>query len=339
MRNKLWALVGAAAGMLVLILDTRTAISGAQEGIRLCLTAVIPSLLPFFFFSILLTDSLAGTNPRILRFLSRLLRIPAGSESIFLIGALGGYPTGAVSVEKAYRDGLLSREDGERMLGFCSNAGPAFLFGIVATVFTHKGAPLAMWIFHLLGAIAAGVILPGGTNRSTVPRVRGIMTISEVLNRSLAVMARVCGWIILFRLFIGFCNRWFLWYFDAPIRVLLCGILELTIGCTELQNIQNEGLRFILCSAMLSLGGICVTMQTLSAVGTLGLGRYIPGKLIQCTVSTLLAALFQQFFFPHEQKASLSPIFYLIFTAAIVLYGAAMKIRKKRCSNSLPVGV
>ena len=39
-------------GMLALILDGRTAIEGARQGIGLCLRTVIPSLFPFFVLSI-----------------------------------------------------------------------------------------------------------------------------------------------------------------------------------------------------------------------------------------------------------------------------------------------
>ena len=46
--------------MLALILDGRTAIDGARQGIELCLRTVIPSLFPFFVLSILLTSSLLG---------------------------------------------------------------------------------------------------------------------------------------------------------------------------------------------------------------------------------------------------------------------------------------
>ena len=47
--NKL-ACTAAALGMLVLILDSKTALAGAREGIDLCIRTVIPSLFPFFLF-------------------------------------------------------------------------------------------------------------------------------------------------------------------------------------------------------------------------------------------------------------------------------------------------
>ena len=49
----------AAVGMLILILDTKTAILGAQNAIELCIFSVIPSIFPFLvFFSCFILFSL-----------------------------------------------------------------------------------------------------------------------------------------------------------------------------------------------------------------------------------------------------------------------------------------
>ena len=107
----------AALGFLLLILDSQTAFQGATRGIELCLRTVIPSLVPFFILSILLTESLAGRTMPILRPIGRLLRIPSGSEGILLIGLLGGYPSGAQSAAQSCRSGRMSLSACRRMLG------------------------------------------------------------------------------------------------------------------------------------------------------------------------------------------------------------------------------
>ena len=48
-------------GMLLLILDSGTALEGAKEGLVLCVSSVIPALLPFWVLSSLLTGSLWGS--------------------------------------------------------------------------------------------------------------------------------------------------------------------------------------------------------------------------------------------------------------------------------------
>ena len=81
--------------MLALILDGRTAIDGARQGIELCLRTVIPSLFPFFVLSILLTSSLLGSSLAVLRPLGRLFGMPDGAESLLIPAFLGGYPVAA----------------------------------------------------------------------------------------------------------------------------------------------------------------------------------------------------------------------------------------------------
>ena len=125
----------AALLMIVMILDSKRALIGAQEGVSLCIRSVIPSLLPFLFFSSILTEGTRCANAVITRPLSWLWRIPKGAESILLVGLLGGYPTGAHSVTSAYEQGRISKTTAQRMLSFCNNCGPAFIFGILGNFF------------------------------------------------------------------------------------------------------------------------------------------------------------------------------------------------------------
>ena len=116
----------AGIGMMALILDASSALYGASEGIDLCVRTVIPSMFPFLVLSIFLTGQMFSLRLRWLRPLGRLLHLPENAEVIFLVGLLGGYPMGAQCIRQAYDTGGLSRPDAQRMLCFCSNAGPAF---------------------------------------------------------------------------------------------------------------------------------------------------------------------------------------------------------------------
>ena len=149
-------------GMLILILDGKTALAGGAEGIELCLKTVIPSLFPFFVLSILLTSSLSGVTLPVLRPLGRLCGMPEGTEALLISGFLGGYPVGAQSVAAVYRSGQLPRREAERLLAFCSNAGPAFLFGMASSLFPRQWMAWALWGIHIAGAVFAAVLLPGG---------------------------------------------------------------------------------------------------------------------------------------------------------------------------------
>ena len=76
--------VGLAAGigMLILILDSKTALEGARAGLDLCIRTVIPSLFPFFVLSMVFTGALMGTSLRWLRPVGALCGMPGGAEPL-----------------------------------------------------------------------------------------------------------------------------------------------------------------------------------------------------------------------------------------------------------------
>lgn len=322
--------IAAALGVALLILDSKTALIGAQEGVSMCIQTVIPSLFPFFLFSILLTTSLMGRRIRLLNPICRLCRIPSGAESILIAGFLGGYPVGAQCVSQAFEAGQLSHRDARRLLGFCSNCGPAFLFGMAAAMFNQWWVPWVLWLIHIASAVLVGILIPGAPDPCS-PAERQRVSAVEALNRSLRIMAGVCGWVIMFRILITFIQRWFLWYVPPICQVAFSGLMELSNGCIALGEVQNISLRFVLCSGFLAFGGLCVTMQTLSVTSPrLDKSLYFPGKVLQCCISLALASVVQ---------GLSEPI--VLFISVLVGGTMAVFLRKiqNRGRNSLPVGV
>ncbi len=288
MKKRLWSGAGACLGMLILILDGRTAVEGARAGVELCLKTVIPALFPFFLLSVLLTSSFLGCSFALLRPLGRLFGMPKGGESLLIPAFLGGYPVGAQAVASAVQAGQLSAQAGARLLGFCNNAGPAFLFGIVGPMFPRAWMAWALWGIHIAGALTAALLLPGSDEMVSLSPGKPL-SLSAALRAALGVMATVCGWVVLLRVLIAFLSRWMLWLLPTAAQVAVIGLLELSNGCCALLAIEDVPLRFLICSGMLACGGLCVTMQTRSVAQGLSLEYYLPGKLVQTAVSLLLA--------------------------------------------------
>ena len=326
---------GAALGMLLLILDSPTALNSAREGMELCVTTVIPSLFPFFVLSSLLTGSLGGSfSPG----WGRLLGLPQGCEGLFLTGILGGYPIGTAGIGEAVRQGRLNQEDGARLLAFCNNPGPAFIFGMAACMFDMSWAGWVLWAVQVIGALAVALLLPGRPGATIKNAKAPGVSLPAALKGAVSAMAVVCGWVVLFRVVIGFLDRWILWILPTEIRVVFCGLLELTNGCCMLNAIQSQGLRFIICSGLLSFGGLCVGMQTASVSQGVSLRWYLPGKLLHCLISTGLAAAVQELF-PGNAGMKLPPIILpglLIVAGILVFYRGKMK---NRSGISRPLGV
>lgn len=311
-----------AAAMGILILDSRAAIGYAAEGIDMCIRTVIPSLLPFCVVGMVLTRQLQSA--RFLRPVGRMFGLRPGTESILLAGFLGGYPVGAQNTANAWRAGILSEQEADRMLCFCSQPGPAFLFGILGDMFSLKQCWL-LWGIILLGAWLVSRLFPGRdvVSGHTMHPISGH---PPVIKSAVAAMANICGWIILIRIVIGFLARWFLWILPNPVSCALSGMLELTNGCLALRSIANPQLRFILAAGMLSFGGICVTLQTHSLIQGLSIRSYVTGKLLQAMICILLAAGVCGYIWPSAA---------LIAGLTLILAGKS----RKNSSIPVPVGV
>ena len=324
MKKYLFALLA----MLVLILCSKTAIAGGQEGIEICLRTVIPSLFPFILVAQYLCGNLSGQNIKILHPLEKLCQVPDGSGGLLITGFLGGYPVGASSVYSAWKSGQLTEAQGQRMLGFLNNAGPAFIFGMGTALFSNPLIPWVVWGSHILCAVFTAMLLPGEKRPSQIENKPGEVTLVHCLKNTIQVLAQVCGWVILFRMMLAF-------LFSIPggvtpeIKATVAGTLELTNGCLLLQTIPEEWVRYLLLTLFLNMGGLCVAMQTISVVGELGIGMYWRGKVMQSLLGSLLSVLLLPILFPHTH--AFTPAAYMTVIAG---FGFAGLLWKKYLKNS-----
>lgn len=273
--------------ILTVILDSKTAVDSAAKGIQMCVQQVIPAIFPILVLSIWLINAMESTGFSVLRPLGHLLRIPDHAISLLIPSFFGGYPVGAQCAVEQYKHGNLLKETTEQTLSFCNNAGPSFIFGFLPLVFSNSSRIWQIWLIHIGSAVLAGAIL---CNTKENESHRITMKNAPVMGTAVRAMALICGWVTLFRVFVGFLERWFLWRLPPLLSVILIGILELTNGCVSLQKIPDEALRTVLCSGMLSFGGLCVHMQTMSILQGLSTKKYWEGKLIQTTCSLLMAS-------------------------------------------------
>lgn len=280
--------IAAAAAMTALILDIQTAIQAAAQAIEICVKTAIPSLFPFFVLSGILVPYASHLR---LPFLRKLLKLPDGWESIFLLGCLGGYPVGAQCIAQGYSSGKLDREQAQRMLGFCTNCGPSFLFGIVGCALGSSKQALAVMLTGIISAIIVGMLWPCREQKNAEnPQIPSV-SLPQAVRQALRSMASVCAWIILGKVLLAFLTRWFLWRLSDELQLITTGMLELTNGCLMLRQCANEDLRFAAACAMTSFGGLCVAMQVRSLCADTGLEDrlYLPQKLLQSAAASILA--------------------------------------------------
>lgn len=274
--------------MLALILDSKGSLSAGSQAIELCLRTAIPSLFPFFVLSGLLVPSLTSLR---MPFLSKLLGIPAGWEVVFLLSCAGGYPVGAQCIAQGYRSGHLNQTQARRMLGFCNNCGPAFLFGVVGPMFPSVWYAIALTGCGVLAAALVGSIWPDPDAGSSQPPKLAVLSLPQAVNQAISSMASVCAWIVLGKILLHFLSRCLLLRFSPQIQVLLGGLIELTNGCLSLSTVADVSTRFLMAATLLPFGGLCVAMQVQSICAQAGLSTdtYLMQKLLQGLLSMAMA--------------------------------------------------
>ena len=288
---KKWRGIGGAilvgAGMILLILNAPTAIAGASEGVQLCIQTVIPSLFPFMVLSMVMTGALYQMSTPLMRPIAAGLKLPPNAESIYLVGLLGGYPIGAQGIRQAYDRGQLSRESAQRMLSFCNNAGPAFVFGMGSHLLGSTWECFLVWLIHIISSMTVGFITPA-PKQNTIFVVSGAsVSFPEAVRRGAEAMLSVCGWIVIFRTGLQLLENWGLGTLPRELAIAISGLLEMTNGCANLESVSSMGVRFVLFSGILGFGGLCVGLQTKSVLlgSDLTVGSYIRGKTLQGLLS------------------------------------------------------
>lgn len=223
------------------------------------------------------------------------------------LGLCGGYPVGARTAAELVENGALSRDEGERLLAFCNNAGPGFLLGVCgAGVFSSSRAGAALYLIHVAAALCAGLLIcralppvPHGTYPHKSAKAQHLSTafpaaVQNALTGCLNVSAFVVFFTVLARLLLHFLPQAFA--SSLPCALLL-GFLELTSGVLSL-SCSRAG--FLSCAALLGWGGLSVHCQTLSVLAATPLSAryYLKGKVLQALLSLLLALPALPFLFP-----------------------------------------
>ena len=325
------SIFGATALMLLLILDADTARTAATAGIELCIKVIFPSLFPFFVITGYLNNALLGLQIPCSKILRKLLLFPEGCEALLVVGLIGGYPVGAQLVADAYNQKLISKRTSGILLGYCSNAGPAFVFGVAGSLFSSLRIPVYLWMIHLLAALVTGSLLPRPKEVTHIRFEADVCSLSQSVRKSMPICGCVCAWIIIFKIIIKYLDKFLLKTAQPICYTIIMGLLELSNGCLLLHSLDDECLRFVIVSVLLASGGICVTLQTMSVTENTGLGLYIPGKIIQAGISLILSLIICPFLFPDMEVSLFTQGSIILISVCVILL--LHRYCKKRCGN------
>lgn len=273
--------------MVLLLWRSAVAAEAVRRGLTLCARSVIPALFPYFvvsglFISLGFAD---GVGRRLEPLTRRLFGVGGAGASAFFLGLLGGYPVGGRTVGQLYRAGRLSKDEAERLLAFCNNAGPSFILGVVGVgCFGSLRTGIYLYLVHAFSAVLVGILFrkkapASGQKVRYSAAFEPIAAFVRAVGEAAEGMVRLCGFVVFFLVILALITD--LTGLNHPV---LLGLVELTTGVTTLEGRPGD---LVWAAALLGWGGLSVHGQTAAVLSNtgLGLGRYFLGKILQAIFS------------------------------------------------------
>ncbi len=267
-----------------------------KTGLKLCYSSVIGSVFPFMILTDLIYSFSDFNSLRLAKYcFERVFKINANAIGAYVCGILCGFPLGVKIAVTMYKDGLINREECERLIGFVNNTGPAFVIsGIGAAMRGNTFDGFILYISMVLSSLITGIMLGIGKKASFLQASKKEKTFSfteSVKSAGLGTIT-VSSFIIFFSVVSGLAdllikNNIFL-YFLLP-------FIEISNAAKVLasQNTFSKDFSLLITSFAVSFSGVSVHLQAKSCLsGTdLSMKCYYKAKLLQGFLSALITAL------------------------------------------------
>lgn len=273
------------------------------RALRLCVTAVIPSLFPFIVANQFFTWS--GAAKTLGRPLSRVTRIVFGlggaCASAILTGLVCGYPSGAACAFGLYAMGECTSDEAERCAAIANNAGPAFVIGgIGGAMLGDVRLGVVIWCSTVSVSLLAGMILKFFASERIVSAATlpgesngGRFSPAAMIADSAAIMLKICAYITVFSVAADAAGAFAdMLGLDGAAGAILRGIFELTSAADFAAGCLPARYAAIVIAANVGWSGLSVHMQTASLLPKgLSLGRYYIVRLLSAPASAAMCAL------------------------------------------------
>jgi sporulation integral membrane protein YlbJ len=312
----------------------------AQRGLQTWWEIVVPSLLPFFIIAELLMNlgfvAFLGTlmNPT----MRPLFNLPGSSGFILAVSYLSGFPLCAILCNKLRRENQCTKNEGERLLAFTSNASPLFMLGAVSMGMYHNPAlgPIIAGIHYLSNFICGLILKIFSTPQPFAAQERHILRnalncfaassqlktknfgqlLGETVRNATLTLLTVGGFITFFSVIVGlfqeagilnlllklFSPLMALFDIDGSLlQGIFVGFFEITIGIQIISQSSSSLFAQILgIETLLAWNGLAIQAQItgMLADSDLHTRKYYLARLLQIPIAILIT--FMVFLLPLE---------------------------------------
>ena len=281
---------------VILLLKAKEAREGAADGIRICLSVLIPSLFPLMAVTNLLVNTgvCASASSALCRPANILFGVSGAVAPVLLLSLLGGYPVGAGGVASLYRQGVIGRQEAKQASLFCVCAGPGFIVSYIGEALLGSAqVGLLLFATQILSVLLTGITVRLFFHQSAEKPVSGTAGKPPALPFSQALvtavtdaaqsMLGVCAFVVFFSALTEILGKMVT---NAAVVPVLYTVLEVCGAVRELSFTRPlTDIAFAV-----GFGGICVHFQLFAALKEVKVNKllFFLCRIIQGGLAALL---------------------------------------------------
>ena len=268
----------------------KEAVAGA---LKLCASSIIPAVFPFVILSDYLTSNISMRHDTALGgiFKKALSINPVGVVAL-VIGNICGFPLGALITDKFYKNGIITKDEYNRLIPLSTNPSLAFVVCGVGGMRSSVEDGIILYFSVILGTLISGIIWSIGKSASHYNMVlqETPFSLSESVKAATQSAIYITAYITFFSIIVSLLSSLRLPLF---ITLALASILEIGNASYLLTSHQLHTVISMPSLAFsLAFSGISIYMQTISFISSSIDTRYyfkikITGGILAAIISFL----------------------------------------------------
>lgn len=330
----------------LLLKNPDISIQYVTRGLRLCCTAVIPTLFPFMVLSELLVRTGGGElmGRALAAPMRALFGLSGAGSCAFLLGAVCGFPVGTRAAVMLYDRGLLERSEAERLISFCNYPSSAFMISATgAALWQNRQLGAAMYASVLAAGVIAGII--SGIPARRAAKKEGVVptdmphtvrkpqptALSDSVTAAATSTLNVCAYVAFFSCVVGCISH--ILARVSPSRTVEAAIysfFELTSGTAASAAVIPSRTGILMCTAAAGWSGLSVALQVFSVCSSSErphprMTAYLVSKAVQAPLAAILMSILLRLF-PALAENAADAVVIFPPCSEITAYSAAMLI-------------
>lgn len=330
----------------LLLKNPDISIQYVTRGLRLCCTAVIPTLFPFMVLSELLVRTGGGElmGRALAAPMRALFGLSGAGSCAFLLGAVCGFPVGTRAAVMLYDRGLLERSEAERLISFCNYPSSAFMISATgAALWQNRQLGAAMYASVLAAGVIAGII--SGIPARRAAKKEGVVptdmphivrkpqptALSDSVTAAAVSTLNVCAYVAFFSCVVGCISH--ILARISPSRTVEAAIysfFELTSGAAASAAVIPSRTGILMCTAAAGWSGLSVALQVFSVCSSSErphprMTAYLVSKAVQAPLAAILMSILLRLF-PALAENAADAVVIFPPCSEITAYSAAMLI-------------